>query len=328
MELKTVGIVLGIIILTIVALIVIVSIAFKNMSKKWPEIDKLSEEKLELINQCETGSFSYANITRDYMLYRPKNSDGTPKKNIPLMVWNIGGTEYELSIQDVAKSNHAVVCMDRAGVECAVLVFAISNPDYEYSASLEPEKIMQIDKNNALQAAFIQTLIDDGSVDANHIYCAGASSGGGATVRFCMQFPNLFVVAVPCCSMDPIVPIHYAEEEYDGQFVHDLKEAFKGQVYRWNGIEMVLDNIDTEAFLQLPITFVHGREDWVCKVTSSISMYEARKELGAENDNLCIYEHDKLLEHGIDNKLMAHCSWVPLLAEFGEGTPMNWMLQH
>lgn len=143
-----------------------------------------------------------------------------------------------------------------------------------------------------------------------------------------MQFPNLFVVAVPCCSMDPIVPIHYAEEEYDGQFVHDLKEAFKGQVYRWNGIEMVLDNIDTEAFLQLPITFVHGREDWVCKVTSSISMYEARKELGAENDNLCIYEHDKLLEHGIDNKLMAHCSWVPLLAEFGEGTPMNWMLQH
>lgn len=327
-QIKILGIILGIAVLLFVALRFVISVVFQNMSKNWGEIGKLSEAEQELLSQCETGSFSYAGITREYMLYRPKNADGTPKENVPLMVWNIGGTEYGLDIQEAAKANRAVVCMNTAGANCAVLVFAINNPNYEYSASLDAKKLMQIDRNNALQAAFIQTLIEDDSIDADHIYCAGASSGGGATMRFCMQFPELFAAAVPCCSMDPIVPIHQVEETYEGQFVDSLKEAFQGQVYRWNGAEMVLDDIDAKAFLALPMTFVHGREDIVCKVTSSVAMYEARQELGATGDHLRIYEPDELKAYGIDNKLLAHMSWVPLLSEFGEGTPMAWMLKH
>ena len=328
MRIKTVGKVLGITAAALGMLGAGAYGAFRMITSSWAEIGKFSEEETALLETMETGSFSFAGISRDYMLYMPKNMDGTEKRGVPLMVWNIGGTEYGMDIRKAASANRAIVCMDTAGVDCAVLVFALDNPNYEFSASLYPEKLMQIDRNNALQAAFIQTLIEAGRIDGEHVYCAGASSGGGATVRFCMQFPELFAAAVPCCSMDPIVPIHKVKEQYEGQFVHDLKAAFQGQVYRWDGSEMVLEDIDTEDFLSLPMTFVHAREDFVCKVTSSLAMYEARRELGASEDQIRIYEHEEMAAYGIRNRLLSHLSWVPLQAEFGEGTTMGWMLAH
>ena len=128
--------------------------------------------------------------------------------------------------------------------------------------------------------------------------------------------------------MDPVVPIHRVKEQNEGQFVHDMKASFRGQVYRWNGMEMALDDIDTEAFLSVPMAFVHAGEDIVCKVASSLTMFEARRELGAAEDMIRICEHDDIAAYGIQNRLLAHLSWVPLLSEFGEGTPMGWMLAH
>ena len=106
-------------------------------------------------------------------------------------------------------------------------MFAIATPNYSYSASLDPERIKLVDRNNALQMAFIDTLIAEGIVAGSILFCAGASSGGGCTMRFMMQFPDRFKAAVPCCAMDPIVPIHKAEERYDGQFEGDLVKAFQ-----------------------------------------------------------------------------------------------------
>lgn len=202
----------------------------------------------------------------------------------------------------------------------------IANPNYSYSASLDPEKIKLVDRNNALQMAFIDTLIAEGKVDGSRLFCAGASSGGGCTMRFMMQFPDRFKAAIPCCAMDPIVPIHKAQEKYDGQFTDDIVTAFQDKVYKWNGTDMELADIDTQAFCALPMYFVHADSDTTCKVISSHAYYNARKRLGATSDLIQIYDDAYMQKFGIP-VMISHFSWVPLLNDYSEGTAMDWLVK-
>lgn len=289
--------------------------------------DAIDQKLTDVIDDCLYGQHTYAGITREYLLYLPRDSDGVYLKGVPLMIWNIGGTEYGMPIKEAVLSDRAMVTMADAGQPCAALKFGLANPNYEFSASLDPEKIKMIDRNNAVQMSLIDSLIQVGIVDSTRVYCCGASSGGGATMRFCMQFPDRLAAAIPCCSMDPIIPIHYAEEAYEGQFVHDMKEAFAGDVYKWDGEDMALAPIDQQAFLDLPIRFVHAREDIVCKVTSSETMYEARRQMGALNDRIDIYSPEVMESYGEGGFLHSHYSWVPVLNNWEQDSPMRWMLE-
>ena len=282
------------------------------------------EEHIAVLDDCETGSFTFGGLTREYMLHLPKDASGKVIPNAPLLVWQIGGGEYDKDLMTVATANRCLVSLPTEGVPCATLVFALANPNYSYSASLDPAKIELIDRNNALQMAFIDQLIAEGKVDGGRLFCAGASSGGGCTMRFMMQFPERFKAAIPCCPMDPIVPIHRVTEKYPGQFVKDLVKAFKGQVYKWNGTDMVLAPIDTKAFTDLPMHFVHASSDQTCKIASSYSYIEARKQLGATQDRLRIYSDEDMAAYGLP-VMLAHFSWVPLLDDYSEGSVMRWM---
>ena len=285
---------------------------------------KADERHIAVLDDCITGSFTFAGITREYMLHLPKDADGNYIPNVPLMVWQIGGGEYDRDLMTCATANRCLVSLATEGVPCAALMFAIANPNYSYSASLFPEKIELIDRNNALQMAFIDTLIEEGKVDGSKLFCAGASSGGGCTMRFIMQFPDRFKAAIPCCPMDPIVPIHQVKEKYEGQFADDLEAAFKADVYKWNGTDMALAPIDTKAFVSVPMYFVHASSDQTCKIASSYSYIEARKRLGATEDKLRIYSDEDLAEYGLP-PMIAHFSWVPLLDDYSEGSVMRWM---
>ena len=280
---------------------------------------------IAVIDDCIVGSMEFAGLTREYMLYLPKDGKGEYIPNVPLMVWQIGGGEYDKDLMTAALANRCLVSLATEGVPCAALVFAIANPNYSYSASLFPEKLELIDRNNALQMAFIDSLIAEGKVDGSRLFCAGASSGGGCTMRFMMQFADRFKAAIPCCAMDPIVPIHRVEEKYDGQFVDDLVTAFQGKVYKWNGEDMEPADIDTEAFVRLPMYFVHAASDQTCKLTSSLVYLEARKRLGAKDDLLRVYSDEEMASYGIP-PMIAHFSWVPLLNDYSEDGVMNWMI--
>ena len=287
--------------------------------------DKATERHIAVLDDCIKGSFTYAGLTREYMLHLPKDADGNPIPNVPLMVWQIGGGEYDRDLMTAATANRCLVSLATEGIPCAALMFAIANPNYSYSASLYPEKLELIDRNNALQMAFIDTLIAEGKVDGSRLFCAGASSGGGCTMRFMMQFPDRFKAAIPCCPMDPIVPIHQVKEKYDGQFAADLVKAFKGKVYKWNGTDMVLSPIDTKAFVELPMYFVHASSDQTCKIASSYSYIEARKRLGAREDKLRVFSDEDMAAYGLP-PMLAHFSWVPLLDDYSEGSVMRWMI--
>ena len=289
-------------------------------------LDKVNDKRIAVLDDCIKGEFTYAGLTREYILHLPKDSKGNVIENAPLLVWQIGGGEYNRDLMTAVTANRCVTALPEAGVPCATLMFAIANPNYSYSASLDPEKIKLVDRNNALHMAFIDTLIEEGKVDGSKLFCAGASSGGGCTMRFMMQFPDRFKAAIPCCAMDPIVPIHKATEKYDGQFMDDIEKAFQDKVYKWNGTDMVLADIDTKAFCALPMYFVHADSDTTCKVISSHAYYGARKRLGAVKDLIQIYDDAYMQEYGIP-KMISHFSWVPLLNDHSEGTAMDWLIK-
>ena len=289
--------------------------------------EMVGAEHIAVLDDCEKGSFSFGGLTREYMLHLPKDAKGKVIRNVPLLVWQIGGGEYDKDLMTVATANRCLVSLAGEGIPCAALVFAIANPNYHYSASLYPEKIELIDRNNALQMAFIDSLIADGTVDGSRLFCAGASSGGGCTMRFMMQFAHRFKAAIPCCAMDPIVPIHKVEEKYPGQFTDDVEKAWKGPVvYKWNGSDIELSAMDIDAFVKLPMYFVHAASDQTCKVASTYAYSEARRRLGATQDRVLIYSDEDLVRWGVA-PMMAHFSWVPLLNDYSAGSPMDWLVK-
>ena len=289
--------------------------------------EAVSAEHIAVLDECIHGEFSFGGLTREYMLHLPKDAKGEVLKNVPPLVWQIGGGEYNRDMMTVATANRCLVSLAKEGVPCAALVFALANPNYHYGASLFPEKIELIDRNNALQMAFIDTLIADGTVDGTRLFCAGASSGGGCTMRFMMQFPHRFKAAIPCCAMDPIVPIHKVDEKYPGQFTDDVEKAWKSDsvVYKWDGTDMVAGPMDVDAFVKLPMYFVHAASDNTCKVASTYAYSEARRRLGATEDKVLIYSDEDLIRWGV-SPMMAHFSWVPLLDDYSEGSPLSWMI--
>jgi predicted peptidase len=288
---------------------------------------QVTGEHIAILDDCETGTFTFGGLTREYMLHLPKDADGKVIPNAPLLVWQIGGGEYDKDLMTVATANRCLVSLPTEGIPCATLVFALANPNYSYSASLYPEKIELIDRNNALQMAFIDQLIAEGKVDGSKLFCAGASSGGGCTMRFMMQFADRFKAAIPCCAMDPIVPIHQVEEKYPGQYADDVEKVWRGDcVYKWNGTDMALAPMDIDAFVKLPMFFVHAETDRTCKVASTYAYTEARKRLGAQDDKMLIYSDEDLVRWGVA-PMMAHFSWVPLLDDYSDGSPMDWLVK-
>ena len=274
------------------------------------------------------GTFTYAGLTREYALYLPKNSDGTNMKNVPLVVWNHGGGEYAGQLENTLVANRGLTAWVEAGYNTAVLQIQVSNPNYSYGTAFDEDKKSLIDQNNALQAALIKKLIAEGTVDQNRVYVTGASSGGGATMRFIMQYPELFAGAIACCSMDPIVWVHYNYQDSYEQIVENFETAFQGQVYTWDETKemMVSKQVDTASLVELPIYFTHAQNDTTCNVNSSKAMYEALNNLGAKNNHLTIWSNQEMADEGIAEGLL-HWSWVKVLNHNEEGSPMNWLFK-
>ena len=83
--------------------------------------ENVTDTRLAVLDDCIKGSFTYAGITREYILHLPKDAQGNVKKNVPLLVWQIGGGEYNRDLMTAAMANRCMVSLPDAGVECATL---------------------------------------------------------------------------------------------------------------------------------------------------------------------------------------------------------------
>lgn len=296
----------------------------KNTQRYHSKKANVTEVKTQTIDDFEFGTFEYAGLTRDYALYVPENATGP----VPLVIWNHGGGEYRMDIHASMVANRGLTAWPEAGYETAVLMFQISNSNYSYRPNDSKKQL--IDQNNALQAAFVRQLISEGKVDENRVYVTGASSGGGATMRFIMQFPEMFAGAIPMCSMDPIVNIHQGASGTYDDIVKQLETAFQGQVWTWDEetSAMVKKDINTQALVDLPIHFTHAQNDPTCKVDSSKAYYEALANLGSTNDKLTIWSDAEMAEYGITNGFnyaLLHWSWVRVFNDTAADAPMAWL---
>ena len=77
--------------------------------------DKVAEEHIAVLDECETGSFTFGGITREYMLHLPKDASGKVIPNAPLLVWQIGGGEYDKDLMTVATANRCLVSLPTEG---------------------------------------------------------------------------------------------------------------------------------------------------------------------------------------------------------------------
>ena len=294
----------------------------------------VKEDLTLTLDEAERGSYEGAGLNRQYALYVPKNEDGTKKKNVPIVIWNHGGGEYAGDIEATLQANRGLTAWNEDGFECAVLMIQVSNENYSYGAANDEEKKKLIDQNNALQMTMVRDLIAEGTVDPDRVYVTGASSGGGATMRFAMQFADELAGAIACCSMDPIVHIHHNPAFEHDAAVKALEEAWQSNVYTWDEEkkEMVEKKIDTKALLDLPIMFTHAENDPVCNVESSKCYYESMANLGDTNNRLEIWSDDDMKEYHISNDAttlgaayLLHWSWVRMLDDNSEAGAKAWL---
>ena len=313
---------------------------------KYPELsfkkDDVDDLKTDILDDTTRGTYTYAGLTREYALYVPKDVEGP----VPLVVWNHGGGEYNIDLETNLLKNRGLTAWPESGYKTAVLMIQVANPNYSYGTSESPERQMLIDQNNALQAALIKDLIKNGTVAENRVYITGASSGGGATMRFLMQYPELFAGAIACCSMDPIVTVHNQsfkvlgkEKDSFDTIVSNFENAFQGKVYTWDADQdkMVEKQVNTKSLINVPIYFTHAQNDPTCSVDSSKAMYQAFKNLGDTNNKITIWSNDDLKEEGLSDALfdatnpnsayLLHWSWVKVFNHNEAGSPMNWLFK-
>lgn len=150
-------------------------------------------------------------------------------------------------------------------------------------------------------------------------------------MRFMMQFADRFKAAIPVCAMDPIVPIHMvirSNPEYPAEkFTDDVEKVWKDKcVYKWNGTDMVLSEMNIDAFTKLPMYFVHAQDDNTCNVVSSHVYFDARQRLGAKDDKMQIYSDDDMKKFGFGG-MLSHFSWCRMLNDYSEGAAMDWLVK-
>ncbi|WP_277408204.1 prolyl oligopeptidase family serine peptidase [Lacrimispora xylanisolvens] len=145
--------------------------------------------KTRTVDDFVKGTFKGSNgIELPYWLYMPA---GTAK--VPLMLWEHGGGEVLSSSFEGANilNNRGAVSWIEDGYQTAVLSFQFPE-NYSFGISEEPDQLKKMQDYNDVIHEFIQDLIKKGKIDSKRVYISGASSGGGAVLRFVMQYPDFF----------------------------------------------------------------------------------------------------------------------------------------
>ena len=81
-----------------------------------------------------------------------------------------------------------------------------------------------------------------------------------------------------------------------------LSDEVKAKEY-----ENMLNEVKDAGITDLPIWFVHAFNDPVCTSYATTLMYDALKELGAENNKLTLYSDEEMLA---GEQWFFHTSWV------------------
>lgn len=243
-----------------------------------------------------------------YWLYMPEN-----ESDLPLMVWEHGGGEVLESSAPGANltASQGAVAWIENGFDTAVL--SVQYPrNYSFGISEKSEELKQMELYNTAKYELIQKLIKEGSVDKNRVYISGASSGGGAALRFIMQYPDLFAGAVVMSAKDTIVPI---SEKYDLAYKFGNDDALRitDEEYQETYNEMKNTLASYPEIINVPIWFVQAENDQICTSYTSEMMSKILNEMGAKNNRLTLYTNEEMENAGQHGSY--HGSWAVALQD-------------
>lgn len=264
----------------------------------------ITEKATKTLDEFVSGEYTSEENGKSlrYDIYMPTNDE-----KVPLVIWLHGGGEVLSSSQEGANiaANRGATTWIESGYETAVLSFQYPE-NYKYAIydddEESKEQLALMEEYFDLQYEFIQNLIKEGKVDSSRIYVVGASSGGGAAVRFLMQYPDLFAAAIPIATKDTIA---YAESTYSPTFKPE--PSIEGQV------ELYKEKL--KGLEDIPIWFVHAIDDPICNPVVSSLSYQALQELGSTKVKMSMYSTEEMGGlFGIDETgLNPHASWINAL---------------
>ena len=249
------------------------------------------------------GTFKGSNgVELPYWLYMPAGSS-----KVPLMLWEHGGGEVLSSSFEGANilNNRGAVSWIEDGYQTAVLSFQFPE-NYSFGISEEPGQLKKMQDYNDVIHEFIQDLIKKGKIDSNRIYISGASSGGGAVLRFVMQYPDFFAAALPICAKDTLIPI---SRPYDLAYKFEGSLALTEQDYQ-KCYQDISDLMSHSDITNVPMWFVQAENDPVCTSYTSKILYQVLKDKGAQNNRITMYSDEEMKQAG---QMIYHSSWVPAL---------------
>lgn len=252
-----------------------------------------------------------------YWLYTPKNA-----KKLPLVIWEHGGGE----VLSTSKPGSQIVASQGAttwienGYKTSVL--SVQYPEnYSFGISDIPDELAKIEAYNDAKVELVKTLVDNGIVDTSRIYLTGASSGGGATLRFMMQYPDMFAGALVSSAKDTVVPI---SKKYDLAYQLEDKDKLKisDEAYQSTYDEMknVLRNYP--SLVDIPIWFAQAKNDQVTTSYTSIMMNDILNEMGAKQNHLTLYSDEEMESAGVHD--IYHASWQLI---YQNKEMLDWLFQ-
>jgi predicted peptidase len=258
------------------------------------------------------GNYKASNgIELPYWLYMPE--DTAP---VPLMVWLHGGGEVlETSYKGAnLTKNRGATCWIESGRKTAVLSVQFPK-NYAFGISAKPEELKMMEEYNVVQYELIQELISDGKIDAKRVYVSGASSGGGAVLRFIMQYPDFFAAALPICAKDTLIPI---SEPYGLAFKMQGSLEISDEAYEkcYNDISCLMQQY---SITNVPIWFVQAENDPVCTSYTSKIMYDVLNKMGAVKNKISMYGDQEMRDK---NAPFLHASWIPA---FNDTEIIDWI---
>lgn len=252
-----------------------------------------------------------------YWLYTPKDS-----QKVPLVLWEHGGGEVLASSfegSNLSASQGATTWIEN-GKETAVL--SVQYPEnYSFGISEIPEELAKMEEYNTAKYELIQQLIADEVVDPQRMYITGASSGGGAALRFIMQYPDVFAGAIVTSAKDTIVPI---SKKYDlaYQLEDEDKLRISDEQYQETFAAMTKELENANDISDVPIWFVSAENDQVCTSYTSKMMYDSLSKAGATKNILTLYSDQEMEAAGVAP--VFHGSWQ---LAYQDSEMIDWLFQ-
>nr|WP_314465036.1 prolyl oligopeptidase family serine peptidase [uncultured Clostridium sp.] len=258
------------------------------------------------------GTFTGSNgIELPYWLYMPGGSS-----KVPLMLWEHGGGEVLTTSFEGANilNNRGAVSWIEDGYQTAVLTFQFPE-NYSFGISEKPDQLKMMQDYNVVIHEFIQDLINKGKINSKRVYISGASSGGGAVLRFVMQYPDFFAAALPICAKDTLIPI---SQPYGLAYKFNGSLALNDQDYQ-KCYQDISDLMNHYNIISVPMWFVQAENDPVCTSYTSRILYQVLKDQGARNNKITMYSDEEMKQAG---QMIYHSSWVPA---FQSREIMDWV---